>query len=101
MTDMRRVGKYGTVAIPARLLRRYGIEEGSFVLVEAGPEGVVIRPADAAPSEVYSPERRATLLLENAVDAGDYARARDEVERMGLDPDSIPHERPNELGKMS
>jgi hypothetical protein len=70
------------------------MEEGSVVLVEAGSEGVVIRPAAAVPIEVYTPERRAALLLESAIDADDYARARDEVESMGLDPDSIPHERP-------
>ena len=95
MTDISKVGKRGTVVIPARLRRRYGIEEGSVVLVEEGPDCVVIRPAAAVPVEVYSPERRAAFLLENATDAEDYARARQEVERMGLDPDSIVHERPS------
>jgi AbrB family looped-hinge helix DNA binding protein len=94
MADVSKVGKRGTVVIPARLRRRYGIEEGSVVLVEEGPDGVVIRPAAAVPVEVYSAERRAAFLLENAVDAKDYARAREEVGRMGLDPDSVPHERP-------
>jgi AbrB family looped-hinge helix DNA binding protein len=95
MSDLSKVGKRGTVVIPARLRRRYGIEEGSVVLVEEGPDGVVIRPAAAVPLEVYSPERRAAFLLENATDAEDYARVRDEVIAMGLNPDSIPHERPN------
>jgi len=95
MTEISKVGKRGTVVIPARLRRRYGMDEGSVVLVEAGSEGVLIRPAAAVPVEVYSSERRAALLLENATDADDYARVRDEIERMGLDPDSIPHERPN------
>jgi AbrB family looped-hinge helix DNA binding protein len=95
MADVSKVGKRGTVVIPARLRRRYGIEEGSVVLVEEGPDCVVIRPAATVPVEVYSPERRAAFLLENATDAEDYARARDEVMGMGLDPDSIPHERPN------
>ncbi len=95
MTDISKVGKRGTVVIPARLRRRFGMDEGSVVLVEAGADGVVIRPAAAVPVEVYTSERRAELLLENATDADDYDRARDEIERMGLDPDSIPHERPN------
>jgi hypothetical protein len=43
--------------------------------------------------EVYSPERRAEFLLTNAVDDEDYQGAADEVRRMGLDPDSIPHRR--------
>jgi AbrB family looped-hinge helix DNA binding protein len=95
MADVSKVGKRGTVVIPARLRRRFGIEEGSIVLVEEGPDCVVIRPAAAVPVEVYSPERRATFLLENATDTEDYARVRDEVLGMGLDPDSIRHERPN------
>jgi AbrB family looped-hinge helix DNA binding protein len=94
MTDVSKVGKRGTVVIPARLRRRYGIEEGSVVLVEEGPDGVLIRPAATVPVEVYSPERRAAFLLENAVGAEDYAQACAEVRKMGLDPDSIPHERP-------
>ncbi len=95
MADITKVGKRGTVVIPARLRRRYGIEEGSVVLVEEGPDCVVIRAAAAVPVEVYSRERKAAFLLENATGKEDYTRARGEVERMGLDPDSIPHERPN------
>ena len=67
MAEVSKVGKRGTVVIPARLRRRYGIEEGTVVLVEEGPDGVVIRPAAAVPVEIYSPERRAAFLLENAV----------------------------------
>jgi len=49
----------------------------------------------ALPMEMYSPERKAAFLLENAIDPVDYERARDEVRRMGLDPDRIPHSRPS------
>jgi hypothetical protein len=44
--------------------------------------------------ERYSPERKAEFLLSNAVDETDYGEARKEVRKMGLDPDSIPHLRP-------
>ena len=94
MTQVSKVGKRGTIVIPARLRRRFGLEEGSVVLVEEGPDGVVIRPAAAVPLEIYSPERRAELLLENAIDPEDYAQAREHVRKMGLDPDAIAHERP-------
>jgi hypothetical protein len=43
------------------------------------------------PVEVYMPERKAQLLLSNAVDAADYAGAVSAVRAMGLDPDAIPH----------
>ena len=78
---------------PARN-KKYGFKEGSSVLFEDGPTGVVIRPAVTVPVEVWSQERKAGFILENAVDRDDYERARAEVRRMGLDPDQIPHERP-------
>jgi hypothetical protein len=46
------------------------------------------------PVEVYTPERRAEFLLNNAVDIEDYQRARNEVKRMGLDPGCIKHHKP-------
>ncbi len=92
--EISKVGKRGTVVIPVSLRGRYGIEEGTLVTVEAREEGVLIRPAVAMPVEIYTPERRAELLLSNAVDAKDYARVREEIQRMGLDPDKIPHKKP-------
>jgi AbrB family looped-hinge helix DNA binding protein len=93
-SETARIGKRGTVVIPARLRQRFGLEEGSLVLLEEGPAGLTIRPAAALPIEVYTPERKAEFLLNNAVDAADYAGAVEEVRRMGLDPDAIPHRRP-------
>lgn len=88
-----RVGKRGVVVIPAALRRRFGIEEGSLVIAEDREEGILIRPAVAVPLESYTSERRAEFLLSNAVDEEDYARAKEEVRKMGLDPDAIPHRR--------
>jgi len=88
-----RVGKRGTVVIPAALRRRFGIEEGSLVIAEDREEGILIRPAVAVPLESYTPERRAEFLLSNAVDEEDYARAKEEVRKMRLDPDAISHRR--------
>jgi uncharacterized protein len=90
----RRVGKRGTVVIPAALRRRFGIEEGSLVIAEDRDEGILIRPALAVPLESYTPERKAEFLLSNAVGGEDYARAEEEVRKMGLDPTAIAHHRP-------
>jgi AbrB family looped-hinge helix DNA binding protein len=92
--ETSKVGKRGTVVIPASLRRRYGIKEGSLVIAEERAEGVLIRPAAALPVEIYTAERRAEFLLSNAVDANDYARVRKEVQKLGLDPDTIPHHNP-------
>lgn len=94
MAETSRVGKRGAVVIPSALRRRFGIEEGSLVLAEERPDGILIRPAVALPLETYTPERRAEFLLSNAVDVEDYAAAVREVRALGLDPDKIPHHRP-------
>jgi AbrB family looped-hinge helix DNA binding protein len=93
-SEVSKVGKRGTIVLPAKLRRRFGIEEGSLVVAEEREEGVLIRPAVALPVEVYSPERRAEFLLSNAVNVKDYARAVQEVRKMGLDPAKIPHRKP-------
>ncbi len=45
-------------------------------------------------AEAYDKRRKAEFLLNNASSRADYRAAREEVRRMGLDPDAIPHEPP-------
>jgi AbrB family looped-hinge helix DNA binding protein len=92
--ETSKVGKRGTVVVPARLRRKFGIEEGRLVIAEERPEGILIRPALALPVEIYAPQRKAEFLLSNAVDAEDYRAAVEEVKKMGLKPASIPHHKP-------
>ncbi len=94
VSESSRIGKRGTFVIPAKLRRIFGIREGSEVIVEETPEGILIRPAITVPLEIYSPERKAEFLLSNAVDDADYQSALNEVREMGLDPAKIPHHRP-------
>ncbi len=54
----------------------------------------MIRPAVAVPIEIYTPERKAELLLSNAVDAKDYAWAIRQVKALDLDSKAIPHRHP-------
>jgi len=93
--ETSKVGKRGTVVIPASLRRRFGLEEGSFVIAEEREDGVLLRPAGILPLEAYTPERKAEFLLSNAVDAEDYSRAKEKVREMGFDPESIPHHKPD------
>ena len=94
LSESSKVGKRGTWVIPAPLRRRFGLEEGSEIIAEETPEGILIRPAFTVALEIYSPERKAEFLLSNAVGEEDYARAVAEVEGLGLDPASVPHSRP-------
>ena len=46
--------------------------------------------------ETYTPERIAEFLLNNAVTPEDYAAALEEVRKLGIDPETIPHVKPSE-----
>ncbi|MGD0513198.1 MAG: AbrB/MazE/SpoVT family DNA-binding domain-containing protein [Terriglobales bacterium] len=93
--ESARVGKRGAIIVPARLRKRFGIEEGSMVVAEEKDDGILIRPAVLVPVERYSPQRKAEFLLSTATTAGDYQKVRRAVRKLGLDPDSIPHRRPS------
>jgi AbrB family looped-hinge helix DNA binding protein len=88
-----RIGPGGTLVIPAALRRRFGLGEGSELVVEETSEGILLRPGITLPVEMYSPQRRAALLLSNAAGEDDYRRVREVVREMGVDPDLVPHER--------
>src|SRR2546427_293655 len=89
-----RMGKRGTLVIPVALRRLFALDEGTLVIAEARPDGILIRPAVAVATETYTPERKAVFLLENAADAEDYAEAVKSVRRIGFDPNRIAHGRP-------
>lgn len=92
--ETSRVGKRGTVVVPAKLRQRFGLEEGTLLIAEEQSGGILLRPAVVVPVESYTDERKAEFLLNNAIDAADYARAVKEVRKMGLSPQKIQHRRP-------
>ena len=55
------------MVIPVQLRRAYGLVAESVVLMEPGEEGILLRPASVLPTEVYTPQRKAQFLLNNAV----------------------------------
>ncbi|HEX8696139.1 MAG TPA: AbrB/MazE/SpoVT family DNA-binding domain-containing protein [Longimicrobium sp.] len=89
-----RIGKRGTVVLPTGMRRRFGLDEGSTVLIESTDEGILLRPAVVLPVEAYTPARKAEFLLNNAVDLEDYRRAVQEVRGLGINPEDVPHEKP-------
>jgi AbrB family looped-hinge helix DNA binding protein len=92
--ETTRIGKRGAIVIPAGLRRKYGLEEGAMVVAEGRPEGVLLRPVVALPFEKYTPQRKAEFLLNNAVTPEDYSWAVREVRKMGINPKTIPHDKP-------
>jgi AbrB family looped-hinge helix DNA binding protein len=89
-----KVGKRGTIVVPANLRKQYGFEEGTIVTAEPREEGVLIRPAVVVPVERYTPGRKAEFLLSTATTEKDYQRALKEVKKLGVNPDTVRHRRP-------
>ncbi len=94
--DITKIGKRGTVVIPAALRKKYGFEEGSQLIVEALPDGVFLRPVVTLPVEIYTPERKAEFLLNSTITTEEYSLAVKKVRNMGLDPETIPHKKPED-----
>jgi len=92
--ETTKVGRRGTVVIPAAIRRSYGFEEGSLVIVEVQSEGVLLRPVVTLPVEIYTPERKAEFLLNNTITPENYAATVKKVRSMGLDPEAIAHKKP-------
>jgi len=86
----------GAVSIPPALLRQIGVTSQSPVVVEINGTTLIVRPQQEREQgvEVYTPERKAELLLNNTVDTADYLATVAVVRSMGLDPEAIPHQRP-------
>jgi AbrB family looped-hinge helix DNA binding protein len=92
--EVTKVGRRGSVVIPAKVRKQLGIAEGDLLIFEVVERGVIIRPAVALPVADCPAERRAEFILNAAIDAADYARARKTVKAMGLDPERVPHDPP-------
>ena len=60
--EITKIGKRGTMVIPAALRRRFALEEGSHVIIEECEDGVSVRPAVAMPVEIYSRKESGVLL---------------------------------------
>lgn len=87
--DTARIGKRGTLVIPAKLRQRFALREGDLLVTEEREDGILLRPAVAVPVEIYTPERKAEFLLNNAVTQEDYDNACEAIRAMGLDPEKI------------
>jgi len=92
--ELTKIGKRGTIVIPASLRHHFHFQEGDLIIAEDHGDGILLKPAIAVAVENYTPERRAEFLLSNATDAEDYRQAQEEVRRLGLDPAKIPHYKP-------
>jgi AbrB family looped-hinge helix DNA binding protein len=90
--ETAKLGKRGTLVIPAKLRQRFALKEGDLLVTEEREDGILLRPAVAVPVEIYTPQRKAEFLLNNAVTKEDYDRACRAIrDDLGLDPGRIPN----------
>jgi AbrB family looped-hinge helix DNA binding protein len=90
--ETAKLGKRGTLVIPAKLRHRFALKEGDLLVTEEREDGILLRPAVAVPVEIYTPARKAEFFLNNAVTKDDYDEAcRIIREDFGLDPAKIPN----------
>jgi len=95
LNETVRLGKRGTLVIPVAMRKKYGLKEGMQLSIEAQSEGVLLRPVVTLPVEIYTPERKAEFLLNAAITMEEYSEAVEKISEMGIDPKTIPHEKPN------
>ncbi len=85
-----KVGRRGTIVLPAELRKRYKIQEDSVLVAMPTKEGILLQLAGVfVQPEIYTLERRAEFLLMNAVGAREEKAAREKVRKMGLNPDTV------------
>lgn len=87
------MGKRGTIVIPARIRKRLGMTDGCLLVVEEKDSTIELRVARIEPHAGDSKVKLASSLLSAAENLGEYLAAIEEVRRMGLEPDEVPHER--------
>jgi AbrB family looped-hinge helix DNA binding protein len=89
--ETSRIGKRGTIVVPIKLRKRFGLKEGDLLVTEEREDGILLRPAVAVPLEIYTPQRKAEFFLNNAITKEDYDQACEDIRAMGLDPNNIPN----------
>ena len=66
MSETITVGRRGSITIPAKLHRAFGMEENDHLIAEQTPEGILLRPAVSVPIEMSSEERISEFASDKA-----------------------------------
>lgn len=78
MSEKVTIGKRGVVTLPAKLRKKYGMNESDDLLLEETAQGLLLRPMVSMPIEIYSEER----IQEFAQDEGKLGQALKELDRI-------------------
>lgn len=88
-TTIVKMGKRGTIVLPAKLRKLFGLEDGSLLVTEAKDGEIRIRPALMYEPPVWSAEEKAYYILINTMTKEEWDRNVPDVLAMGLDPTKI------------
>ena len=90
-----KMGKRGTLVLPAKLRKQFGLEDGSMLTVAAKDGAISIRPAYVYEPEVWSDEERSYFILINSMTKEEWNTNLPEVLQLGIDPARIKGLEPN------
>jgi len=84
-----KMGKRGTILLPASFRKQLGLSGGSLLVTEAKDGEIHLRPALPCEPERWTPERTAYFMLNNCVTQEEWDAMVPDVVAMGLDPNRI------------
>jgi len=90
-----KMGKRGTIVLPAKLRKQFGLGDGSLLVTEAKDGEIRLRPAFVYEPSVWSPEETAYFILINSMTKEEWDRNLPGVLEMGVDPAKIEGLEPN------
>jgi AbrB family looped-hinge helix DNA binding protein len=93
--DTIKMGKRGTLVLPAKLRKQFGLEDGSLLVTEVKDGGISLRPAIVYEPEVWSPEETAYFMLINSITQEEWDKNLPHVLELGVDPTKIKGLEPN------
>ena len=94
-TTTIKMGKRGTIVLPAKLRKQFGLTDGSLLITEAKDGEIRIRPAFMYEPPVWSSEEKAYFILINSMTKEEWDRNLPDVLEMGIDPTKIEGLEPN------
>jgi AbrB family looped-hinge helix DNA binding protein len=90
-----KMGKRGTIVLPAKLRKQFGLADGSLLVTEAKDGEIRLRPAFVYEPEVWPPEERAYYILINSMTKEEWDENLPHVLELGVDPAKIEGLEPN------
>lgn len=90
MATTIKMGKRGTLVLPAKLRKQFGLEDGSLLNVESKDGQISLRPSHAYEVEIWTPQRKAYLVLINSMTQEEYDRNAAYLREEGIDPTDAP-----------